>query len=152
MKNTNLTKGFAQIPRKMICSQAFNSLSGKGHIILSYLLSQCRHVEIKRKKGHRSFILTNKDELILPYRSLQASPYKMAYSTITKGIDELLSKGFIKVMEQGGRAKGHVSVYGLIDAYLKWGKGDPPVSVRRPYAKRGFCASKIKEEKSCVKN
>ena len=66
----------------------------------------------------------------------------MANSTITKSIDELLAKGLIKIIEQGGSKKGHASIYGLSEGYLKWKVGDKPISVRRPFVGRGFCAKK----------
>lgn len=144
MKTTNSQKGFAQLPTKMIYSKAFNSLSGKGHILIGYILNQLRYQKTKGNRS-RSYGCLNSNSLLIPYRVLKKEPFKMANSTITKSIDELLAKGFVKIVEQGGREKGHVSVYGLSEKYLQWQPGDAPVSVRRPYAKRGFCSQAKKE-------
>jgi len=130
---------FAQYPAKLINSQAFQALNAPGHRILAYVRIQLtiKNIGTKRKP---KFACINKNEIQILYAVLAKKPWSMANAVVTRGIDELLHKGFIKVIEQGGRAKGHVSVYGLVDNYLKWTKGDSPVSVRRPYRKRGFCA------------
>lgn len=63
----------------------------------------------------------------------------MQNKSVTRGIDELLAKGFIKVKEQGGKVKGHASIFKIVDDYKIWRKGMDPISTRRPYRKRGFC-------------
>ena len=122
----------------MIHSKAFNTLSGKGHVLLGYILKQLRFPKTKRNQA-RSQGCLNSDDLLIPYQILKKEPFKMANSTITKSIDELLAKGFIKVVEQGGREKGHTSIYGLSEKYLEWQPGDEAINVRRPYVTRGFC-------------
>ena len=121
-------------------SQAWMSLSNPGHKVITDVLFQLTIEDISGRSKKPKWICTNPDTIQLLYKGLTESPYNMQRKSITRGIDELLGKGFIKVVEQGGSKKGHASIYGLSEAYLKWKKGDPPVSVRRPYSKRGFCA------------
>jgi len=129
---------YAQYQKKLIHSQAFQNLSTPGHKILAYVKMQLLIKNIGTKKKP-NFVCINPKEVQILYGSLNKSPWFMSNSAITRGIDQLLHKGLIKVVEQGGRAKGHASIFSTSDDYLKWKKGDPPVSVRRPYSKRGFC-------------
>ena len=130
---------FAQIPVKMGMSQAWLTLNSPGHKVMTYVLFKV-WIENIGTKAKPNFVCTNKNEIQILYGDLTEAPYNMPRKSITRGIDELLSRGFIKVIEQGGSKKGHASIYGISEDYLKWSPGDQPVSVRRPYRKRGFCS------------
>lgn len=112
--------------------------------MITYVLFKLKYENVGSRVNPR-YVCTNKNELQILYSDLTESPYNMQRKSITRGIDELLHKGFITIIEQGGSAKGHASIYGLSEKYLEWQPGDDPVSVRRPYAKRGFC-SRAKRE------
>ena len=129
---------YAQYPAKLVHSQAFQNLNTPGHRILAYVRIKLIIKNIGSKKKP-NFACINKNEVQILYADLAKKPWSMANAVVTRGIDELLHKGFMKVIEQGGRAKGHASIYGLTEDYLKWKKGDHPVNIRRPYCKRGFC-------------
>lgn len=142
---------YAQYPAKLINSQAFQNLNTPGHRVLAHVRIKLIIKNIGSKK-RPNFSCINKNEIQILYADLAKKPWSMANAVTTRGIDELLNKGFIKVIEQGGRAKGHASIYGLSEDYLKWKPGDPPVSVRRPYAGRGFCSKPAKEEPCNLKS
>lgn len=130
---------FAQIQIKMGMSQSWLTLNNPGYKVITYVLFKLIHENI----GTRTkpiYVCSNKNEIQILYGELTEPPYNMQRKSITRGIDELLARGFIKVIEQGGSKKGHASIYGICDDYLKWKPGDDPINVRRPYSKRGFCA------------
>jgi len=131
---------FAQVPVKMGMSQAWLTLNNPGHKVMTYVLFQLFIEDISGRGSKKKFVCTNKDKIQILYSDLLEAPWNMQRKSVTRGIDELLHRGLIKVVEQGGSKKGHASIYGLSEEYLKWRPGDPPVSTRRPYVGRGFCA------------
>ncbi len=56
----------------------------------------------------------------------------------TRGIDELLAKGFIRIAEYGGAFEKHKSKYSLVDDWKKWKWSDSPIRTRKKDRKRGF--------------
>lgn len=127
----------------MVETAAYQSLTATGFRLLSYVLLQLRMEKIKgRSKSQHRWICVNRNEIKLLYPTLSKEPYLIPERSITRGIDELLSKGFITVVEQGGSKKGHASIYGLSEKYLDWKPGDEPVETRRPFSARGFCSKK----------
>jgi len=131
---------FAKLDKGMAYSKAYLSLGNPAMKILTYILFHQRWENVSRNQSKPKWICTNKDDLKLLYAAFRESPFKMQNKSITRGIDELLAKGFIKVKEQGGKSKGHASVYKIVDDYKGWEKGSVPMSTRRPFRKRGFCA------------
>ena len=140
MKTQKKTLQFAKLEIKLGYSEAYMSLGNPAHRIMTFVLFKLRWSDMSPRSNKSKWVCTNKDSFQLPYADLKKRPCKLVSSSITRGIDELLAKGFIKITEQGGSAKGHASIYGLSEAYLQWKPGDEPISVRRPFAKRGFCA------------
>jgi len=131
---------FAKLDKSMAYSEAYLSLGNPAMKILTYILFHQRWENVSRDKSKPRWICTNTDDLKLLYTIFYSKPFNMQGKSITRGIDELLAKGFIKVMEQGGKNKGHASCFKIVENYLAWSKGDAPISKRRPYRKRGYCA------------
>ncbi len=130
---------FAMLHAKMGHSQAWLSLSNPGHKVITHVLFQLHWENISRDKSKPNFVCINNKSIQILYKNLSERPWCMHQKSITRGIDELLAKGFISIKEQGGSKKGHASIYSLSEAYLKWNKGDDPIEKRRPFSKRGFC-------------
>lgn len=47
----------------------------------------------------------------------------MSRSSITRGINDLLEKGFIEIVHQGGAFQRDKSIYAVIDAWALWKPG-----------------------------
>ncbi len=116
---------------------AFQDLNAATIKILIYTHTQLDHTRITLK-GVKTWLPSNPDKLYIPYKVLSQKPYSMKPPTIVRAIDSLLEHGFLKVKQQGGRVKGHPSIFALSDGFLSWVEGDV-LEVRRPYLKRGFC-------------
>jgi len=80
----------------------------------------------------------NPNSLTMTYAELEnihnthSNPNKSRFATIATGItrprisrafDELLEKGFIKIVRKGGKAQRDKSVYGLAEDWRLWSKG-----------------------------
>ena len=63
---------------------------------------------------------------------------------IIRAIDELLAKGFIEIVHQGGAFQQDKSIYALIDDWRIWHKGAVFGKRPRDIRTRGFRKSKIK--------
>ena len=128
---------FAKLERKMVYSPAFQDLNAPTLKILSYLLLQLKWVNIAKPKNKPRYIVDNKDEIELLYSTFIKSPFKMCRQTITRAIDSLLAHGFLKIIEQGGMCKGHKTVYGYSEEWVKWTPGQI-IETRKPFFARGF--------------
>ena len=130
---------FAKLQIYMFYSEAYHNLNYPSVLILNYVLFQLKWVDASRPKDKKSnYISTNQDEIKLPYSTFKKSPFNFSNSTVTRSIDLLLSRGFISVKEQGGREKGHVSIYSYVEKWKGWKNGDSDIEKRRPYRARGF--------------
>jgi hypothetical protein len=120
-------------------SLAFNDLNKPATTVLLYVLRQQIQgkITIKKSKAKR-YIVTNKHEMVIPYKKLRGHPYFLKNQTITRAIDDILANGFLTINEQGGREKGHYTKYSLSEKWRDWRKGQEPFSVRVPFRRRGF--------------
>jgi len=121
---------------KMVYSKAYQDLNAPTLKMLSYLLLQLRWSKIKQG-GKNVYLISNKDKIKMLYSTFEAKPFNMTAKTITRGIDSLLEHGFLEIVMQGGKVKGHQSVYGYSEMWEGWVPGET-CSKRRPYSKRGY--------------
>ncbi len=126
---------FAQLHKKMVYSKAYQDLNAPSLKLLSYLLLQLKWVKLGRKS--KKYVVSNKDEIKMLYKTFTAEPFNMNPNTITRSIDSLLANGFLKVEKQGGSVKGDESIYAYSEKWENWNHGDI-IFTRRPYHKRGF--------------
>lgn len=138
------------IDTSLIASKAFMSLGVKGSSptvssgsikILLMLLAKRQFSSIKdHKTGHKKLQRTDNNEFHLTYAELETRgvPQKIA----TRGIDELLAKGFIDIIDPGGAFEKHKAVYALSDDYLLWKSGQT-LKKRVRDVLRGYQKSKI---------
>lgn len=111
-------------PREMSRSRAYWALSGtaKG-ILLQFLM--------KRNMNNQHHC-TNINELTMTYKELEnifgkkpdGKPDGVSRGAITKGLNDLLAKGFISIIKQGGAFQKDKTIYGLTDDWKQWRKGD----------------------------
>lgn len=86
------------------------------------LLAKRQFSSIKdHKTGHKKLQRTDNNEFHLTYAELETRgiPQKIA----TRGIDELLAKGFIDIVDPGGAFEKHKAVYSLSNDFLLWQPG-----------------------------
>jgi hypothetical protein len=108
-----------------------------------------------RKGVKRKPKCLNLDSLEMPYSILEKK-YNMNQQGIVRSKDELLAKGFIKIIHEGGLGEHDKARYALIDDYLKWKLGMKPFrlrnrDVRRGYQGRGLGAVKNKTRSQNVR-
>ena len=129
---------FAKLELKMVYSDAYQNLNAPTLKILFYLLLQLRWVNTARSKDKPNYVCENKDNIELVYSTFKKPPFKMSQPTIVRGIDSLLAHGFLKVKDQGGRCRGHKTIYKYSEEWIKW-KAGQIISIRQPFFARGFC-------------
>ncbi len=122
------------IERDLFESPAFISLGGVAPQMLVYLLGKR---EFQKTKNTR--ICVNANELKLSYRELQK--LGITQPRATRGFDELLAKGFIKIEHSGGGCQKDQSIYSLSDQYLLWRNG-AKISKRPKAMSKGFTNGK----------
>jgi len=141
---------WTRIEVKMFRSRAYASLTGAAKMMLNELLAKRRLVFPKDKKGGRGAMqVPNIGELTLTYKELE-SIYGFTKQTISNGFRDLLAKGFIEVVDPGGAYEKHKAIYALVDDYLKWCKGDPPIRKRQKDTKRGWQKGKPPQLKQTI--
>lgn len=134
----------------MILSQAFLKLGVKGsspivshasHKILMMLLAKRQYGT--KKSGEVRGVRKDGNRLTLTYKEAESFIDKetgrpiISKKTMTRGIDELLAKGFITIVDPGGCYEQHKAVYGLTDDYLLWQPGQV-IRARERDFKRGY--------------
>jgi DNA-binding transcriptional ArsR family regulator len=129
---------FAKLELKMVYSKAYQDLNAPTLKILSYLLLQLRWVNTAKSKDKPNYVCENKDNIVMTYSTFKKSPFKMSQPTIVRAVDSLLEHGFIKIKDQGGRCRGHKTIYQYSE---KWGEWEPGQKIfsRLPFFARGFC-------------
>lgn len=129
---------------EMIQSKAFLALKGFApQLLLLFLLKRKRQMS-KDKKGVK-FQKWIDDNLIMTYAELEKK-YDVTKPRFTRGIDDLLAKGFLEIRHAGGAFKKDKSVYALVDTYLLWRPGSV-FKKRMRDVKRGFQRPEEKSKK-----
>lgn len=112
------------IMREMAESRAYWSLSGTACAMLTRFL-MFRDMDNKHN-------CLNKNDLYMPYKSLEnlfgssvsGEAKGIARATIARALTDLMAKGFIKIIHQGGAYQRDRTIYGLTDDWKYWNKGD----------------------------
>ena len=128
--------------REMYRSAAYHALRGWSAKLLVLFLDK-RHFRVVGRTGKEQRICLNCDDLLMTYVELE-SEYGMTIPRIARAFDELLAKGFIKVVDAGGAYQKHKSVYALVDDWKNWRPGII-FRTRDKSAKRGWQRSKKKQ-------
>jgi len=133
------------IETKMFLSPAFFQLGVKGGSptvssqsvkVLVMFLGKRQFGNGKDRKGNKISVRKDDNRFNMTYKELASHGIKQTAGT--RCIDELLAKGFIKVIDPGGAYDQHKAVYALIDEWQSWKLGDQPVSLRKKDVKRGY--------------
>ena len=121
----------------MVYSKAYQDLNAPSLKILSYFLLQQWWTNTAKHKDKPNWIMTNKDEIFMPYSVFKKAPFNMGPQTITRAFTSLLAHGFFKIVKQGGLCKGHKTKYGISDKWQSWAAGDV-IFTRKPFFKERF--------------
>ena len=129
------------VERELYQSEAFLSL-GKNAIkaLIALLDNRQRETQgqARTKKGNkRKPRFINLDRLEIPYNTLE-KVYKINRSSIPGAIDQLLTKGFIKISHHGGACKHDKTRYAWSDNYLLWTQQTAPFETRAKRIRRGY--------------
>ncbi len=140
------------VDTSMILSTAFLSLGVKGSTpvvshaspkLLMMLLAKRQYERQKDRKGIERRVRVDDNRFVLTYVEVESHIDKItdrpiiSRKSITRGIDELLAKGFIEIVDPGGCYEQHKAVYGLTDDYLLWQPGQV-IRTRERDIKRGY--------------
>ena len=125
------------IKTDLIMSLAYLSLNPSAqYILILFLLKRnFKNVNYGKKKKQRHCV--NCDSLTMTYKELEAEPFKFSRPRITRGIDDLLAKGFIEIKHLGGCYQQDKSVYGLVEDWRYWSSG-MIIRKRNQDVRRGF--------------
>lgn len=151
------------IDTKLILSDAGLSLgqagsciyvSGVSYQILLMLLAKRQFANMRPKRGgSKGFTRTDDNRFTLTYKEIQSYGFRVnkkgakvkgmiTQPKATRAFDELLAKGFIEIVEQGGAYDKHKTQYALVDDYLTWRWGDAPIRERKKDFRRGYQGAK----------
>lgn len=131
----------------LINSKAFNSLTGYAPQLVIHVLKKRKfenHKSNSKQKRNDHWICVNSDSLNLTYIEF-ANSFNVSQKRMSKAIDQLLARGFIKIIHQGGGFRKDKSIYALSDNWMLWHKGVVFESRNKETIQRGFCKPKIKE-------
>ena len=131
------------VTREMLNSKAFWALSSTAKGMLFQFL-------LKRDMD-KNHTLLNGNNITLTYKELEAihgenldgSPCGLARGSITRGFKDLLEKGFIKIVRQGGAYHKDKTIYGLTHEWEYWQPG-AVIREKQPGKKAGYEALKKK--------
>ncbi len=128
------------VEKELFESKAYLSLKGFAPQLLILLLGKRSFCKIKRGKK-RKYECVNNGNITFTYKEAQQK-YGLTIPRFTRAIDELLSKGFIKIVHQGGGIDGDQTIYALSNDYLLWSEGKVIRSREPEQIARGFCKLK----------
>jgi len=130
----------------MILSEAFINLGKSGTSpkvsyasknILLMLLAKREFKKIPDRNGNKVMSRVDDNKFVLTYKELEH--FGISNKNATRGIDELLAKGFISIVDPGGMFEQHKAVYALEEDYLRWNSNDKQViRIRKRDVLRGY--------------
>ncbi len=133
-----IKKGGFYWERELYQSDAFLSLTKNAMKIIIAFLDNRKAIKNNSRKGKRKkYEFSNLDNLKLPY-ALFEKTYKISRSNIPKALDDLLEKGFLKIIYRGGCCQHDGSRYALSDNYLLWRPGVKPFETRPKRVRKGY--------------
>ena len=103
--------------------------------MLIMLLGKRTFANVKQH-GKRVRIRSDDNKISLTYAELKA--HGISQQRATRSFDELLSKGFIEVVNPGGLCEKARALYALVEDYRWWKPGHQPIRTRHRDIRRGF--------------
>jgi len=124
------------VEREMFESNAFISLRGFAPQLLILILGKRQFITHKNKTGKEKRVCTNCDSLNFTY--VEAKKYKITIPRLKRAFNELLTKGFIRIVHQGGACRQDKSIYQLSNDWVLWQPGTTFSNRNNSDVKRGF--------------
>jgi len=134
--------------REMFESKAYLSLRGFAPQLLVLFLSK-RQFKNHGRKGKEKKICVNCDSLRFTFIEAKKK-FGITISRFIRAIDELLAKGFITIIHQGGGYKQDQSIYALSDKWMLWQPNIVFETRKKESVQRGFCKPKTKVTRETV--
>lgn len=107
--------------RQMFESKAYLALNGCASKLLVFFLGK-RHFITVGRKGKERKVCDNCDSLTFTYIEAQKR-YGITKPRFSRGIDDLLEKGFIMIVRPGGAWQQDKTEYALVEDWKTWEPG-----------------------------
>ena len=123
MRNLDSQKFAGYLTYQVFMSDAFRDLKPAARDILTQLYFEVKMSSPKSRTKKYSPTVTNRYDIKLTYSEIKK---RLGYSekTIWESFKQFFEHGFVKVIKHGGGSKGDVQVYGIIEDWRRWEKGD----------------------------
>ncbi len=128
------------IDREMLESKAYLALTGFAPQLLSLILLK-RQFQNHGRKGKQKRVCINCDKLNITYTEFK-SKYGVSQPRMTRGIDQLLEKGFLSIVHPGGMYRQDKAIFSLSNNWLIWQPGMVFETRKREGLVRGYCKPK----------
>ena len=79
--------------------------------------------------GNKKQIQSDDNKFTLTYKELER--HGISRKSSNRGLDELLAKGFISIVDPGGAFEKHKAIYALEEDYLFWEAKAKPIFRKR---------------------
>jgi hypothetical protein len=127
------------VKKELLTSKAFLSLSKTGKtVLLLLLLKRQMPGNFRNRKNLSKDTILNNGEIELSYKELASLGFNTNQSA--RGFDDVIKKGFCKMVERGGKGKGSYNLYELIDDWQKYGTPDFKPRERIKSIGYGYCS------------
>ena len=127
------------IERELFLSPTFFKLAGIASQLLIVILGKRRFETISSAKRNKR-ICTNSDNITFTYK--EAESLGISKPAFTRALDELLAKGFLEIVHQGGACQGDKTIFKLSDKWRLWRPGIVFSERKKEPVSRGFCKPK----------
>lgn len=127
------------IERDLLRARAFWALSGTAKGLLFLFLLKRDMTKQHVCLNCRNITLTYKELENLHGEGLNGKPSGISRGSIARGIKELMAKGFIEIVRQGGAYQQDKTIYGLTNEWKLWVPG-MVVREKAPGKKSGYHA------------
>lgn len=158
-------KGFGKgtfIDTEMVLSPAFlslgvigtcDSVSSLSNTLLLMFLLKRKFSKVPDRKGtNKAMVRSDNNEITMTYTEIFhyfQSKVSITQPKITRAIDELLAKGFIRKKNPGGCYERDKAIFELVDDWKLWRPGNQPVNVRNRDVRRGFQGKGLGAVRQC---
>jgi len=127
------------IERTLWESPAYNALRGYAPQLLTHILGKRQFENIRVGKKQKR-ICKNCDSLNVTY--VEFKKKGITQPRMTRALDQLLEKGFLTVVHQGGAFQQDKAVYALSENWQFWRPGTVFETRKKETVKRGCCEPK----------
>ena len=127
--------GGTWLEKELFTSKAFVKLGGCSPQVLIIFYGKRMFIKMKSNKSKKSHC-TNNNHIAFTYK--EAEVLGISKPKFTRAIDELLAKGFITIVHQGGAYKKDKTYFGLSEKWRLWNDGIVFETREGQDSKRGY--------------